>query len=80
MESFSKNFGDTGSRAHIASHVCCCSFQGSHDALSDHRFWVVVLNTLHFVAPLFIGHLSFARCHVTTESADFWGADLQTQC
>ena len=62
------------------SHVCHGSFQGPHDTLSDHRLWVVVLNTLHLVAPLLIRHLGFARCHITTKGAYLWGANLQTQC
>ena len=39
----------------------------------DHRLWVAVFDTLHFMAPLLVGHLSFARCHVATESALFLG-------
>ena len=66
--------------AHIASHVCRCSFQGLHDTLSDHRLQIVVLDTLHLVAPLFVRHLSLARCHVATKGAYLWGADSQTQC
>ena len=59
-------------------HICCCPFQRLHDSLLDHRFWVVVLDALHLMASLFVRYLHFTGCHIATESAYFWGADLQT--
>ena len=78
-ESFSKISETPGSRAHIVGHICHCSPQRLHDTFSDHRFWIVVLDTLHLMAPLFVRHLSFTGCHIATKGAYFQSTDLQTQ-
>ena len=74
-----QNFRDTCSRAHVASHICCCPLMRPHYTLPDHWLQVMVLNTLHLMAPLLIGHLSLSQSHVATEGAYFWGAAAQTQ-
>ena len=44
---FLQNFRDINSRAHIASHICCCPLQRPHYAFSDHQLQIMVLNKLH---------------------------------
>ena len=51
-ESFFQNIGNTGSRAHVLSHICCCLFERPHDTLSTHQLWVVVLYAMNLMVPL----------------------------
>ena len=73
-------YQDTGGRAHILGHICCCSFKEPHNALSDHWFWVMILHTLNLMVPLFEQHFSLTWHGFATESVHSRDTQVQSQC
>ena len=74
-----RNVRNTGSRAHVLSHICCCPFERPHDTFLNHQLWVVVFYALNLMVSLFEWYLCFARSNIATKSIDFWGTQVQTQ-
>ena len=45
--------GHASGRTHVLHHSCCCPFKWPGYTFLDHWFWVVVLDTLYPIVPLF---------------------------
>ena len=54
--------------------------QGSHNALPDHQFQVMVFYTLNLMAPLFKWYLCLPRHGFTAKSINSWGTQAQSWC